>query len=131
MARTAARTVAVVGAGPERRKFGNKSVRAHAAAGFTVYPVHPTAETVEGLPVYRSVKDVPVEKLDRVTVYLPPAVGLTVLADIAAKSPGEVWFNPGAESPEVLAEARRLGLNVVAGCSIVNLGLSPSMFPDV
>ena len=106
MSRTPARTVAVIGAGPERRKFGNKSVRAHHKAGYTVYPVHPTAETVEGLTAYKSVKDVPVEKLDRVTVYLPPAIGLTVLADIAAKSPGEVWFNPGADAPEVLAEAK-------------------------
>jgi uncharacterized protein len=130
MASTAARTVAVVGAGPERRKFGNKSVRAHAAAGYTVYPIHPSAEKVEGLSVYKSVRDVPVEKLDRVTVYLPPAVGLTVLADIATKSPGEVWFNPGADGPEVLEEARRLGLNAIAGCSIVNLGMSPAMFPD-
>jgi predicted CoA-binding protein len=130
MASTAARTVAVVGAGPERRKFGNKSVRAHAAAGYTVYPIHPTADRVEGLPVFKSVKDVPVETLDRVTIYLPPAVGLSVLPEIAAKSPGEVWFNPGADGPEVLAEARRLGLNVIAGCSIVDLGLSPAMFPD-
>src|SRR5215471_14876501 len=112
MARTAARTVAVIGAGPDRRKFGNKSLRAHLAAGFTVYPVHPTAQTVEGQTAFQSVKDVPVEKLDRVSVYLPPAVGLTVLPDIASKSPAEVWFNPGADSPEVLAEAKRLGLNV-------------------
>jgi len=124
------KTVAVVGTGPNRRKFGNKSVRAHLAAGFTVYPIHPTAETVEGLPAFRSVADVPVETLDRVTIYLPPAVGLTVLASFVAKNPGEVWFNPGAESPEVLAEARRLGLNVVVGCSIVNLGVTPGMFPD-
>lgn len=131
MASPTARTVAVIGAGPERRKFGNKSVRAHAAAGYTVYPVHPTAQTVEGLPAFRSVKEVPVEKLDRATVYLPPAIGMTVLADIATKSPGEVWFNPGADAPEVLAEAKRLGLNVIAGCSIVDLGMSPAMFPDV
>jgi len=123
-------TVAVVGAGPDRRKFGNKSVRAHAAAGFTVFPVHPTAETVEGHPAYRSVADIPVDRLDRVTVYLPPHVGLTVLPAIASKNPGEVWLNPGADSPEVLAEARRLGLNVITGCSIVDLGLSPAAFPD-
>lgn len=128
MARSPAPTVAVIGAGPERRKFGNKSVRAHAAAGYTVYPVHPTAPTVEGLTAYKSVKDVPVDKLDRVSVYLPPAIGMTVLADIATKTPGEVWFNPGADAPEVLAEARRLGLNVIAGCSIVDLGMSPAMF---
>ena len=82
------------------------------------------------MTAYKSVKDVPVEKLDRVTVYLPPAIGMTVLADIATKSPGEVWFNPGADTPEVLAEAKRLGLNAIAACSIVDLGLSPAMFPD-
>jgi hypothetical protein len=38
----------------------------------------------------------------------------------------ELWLNPGTESPEVLAEAERLGLNVVQACSIVGLGLSPS-----
>jgi uncharacterized protein len=123
-------TVAVLGAGPDRRKFGNKSVRAHLEAGYTVYPIHPTATIVEGLPTYRSVNDIPVEKLDRVTVYVPPAIGLKVLPEIAAASPREVWFNPGAESPELLAKARQLGLNVVAGCSIVNLGLSPEAFPD-
>src|SRR6478736_6523775 len=110
MAGTATRTVAVIGAGPERRKFGNKSVRAHIAAGYTVYPVHPTAPTVEGLIAYKSVKDVPVETLYLVSIYLPPAVGMTVLEDIPTKSPGAVWFNPGADAPEVLAQAKRLGL---------------------
>jgi predicted CoA-binding protein len=127
---TDAPTVAVIGAGPDRRKFGNKSVRAHQRAGYTVFPVHPSATDVEGLTANPSIKDVPVEKLDRVSVYLPPAVGIKVLPDIATKAPGEVWFNPGADSPEVLARARELGLHVIAGCSIVDLGLSPGMFPD-
>jgi predicted CoA-binding protein len=123
-------TVAVIGAGSDRRKFGNKSVRAHAAAGYTVYPIHPTAATVEGLKAYPSVKDIPATNLDRVTVYLPPVVGLKVLPEIASVSPREVWFNPGAESPELLAKAHELGLNAIAGCSIVNLGLAPEAFPD-
>lgn len=123
-------TVAVIGAGPDRRKYGNKSVRAHKAAGYRVFPVHPTAVSVEGLPVYQSLRDVPIQPLDRVTVYVPPAIGLRILPEIAAASPREVWFNPGADSPEVLARAGELGLNAVAGCSIVDLGLSPTMFPD-
>ncbi|MBP3957748.1 CoA-binding protein [Gemmata sp. G18] len=124
------RTVAVLGASPERRKFGNKSVRAHLTAGFTVYPVTPNVTEVEGLPAYPSVTEVPSGHIDRVTVYLPPAIGLKVLPAIAARAPGEVWFNPGADGPEVLAEARRLGLNVIAGCSIVDLGMSPRQFGD-
>jgi hypothetical protein len=49
-----------------------------------------------------------------------------VLPDIAAKGCDELWLNPGTDSDEVLAEAGRLGLNVVQACSIVAVGLSPS-----
>jgi predicted CoA-binding protein len=123
-------TIAVVGASPDRRKFGNKCVRAYVRAGYSVFPVHPTATEVEGLPAYRTVADVPADRLDRVSVYLPPAVGVPAMSDIVKKPVGELWLNPGADAPDVVAEAERLGLPVVRGCSIVDLGLSPRMFPD-
>jgi uncharacterized protein len=123
-------TIAVVGASPDRRKFGNKCVRAYVHAGYTVFPVHPAATDVEGLPVYRTVAEIPVDRLDRVSVYLPPTVGAAAMAGIAAKPVGEVWLNPGADTPEVVAAAEAAGLNAVRGCSIVDLGLSPRMFPD-
>lgn len=119
-------TIAIIGASADRSKFGNKSVRAHVQRGYRVFPVHPSAETIEGLPAFRSVLDVPVEVLDRVSVYLPPAVALSLLPQIAAKPANEVWFNPGADDPAVLAKARELGINAVAGCSIIAIGESPS-----
>jgi uncharacterized protein len=127
-------TVAILGASADRAKFGNKSVRAHVKAGYEVYPVNPSGGTIEDLPVYHSLAEVPVDRLDRISVYLRPEVGLKLLDEVAAKVHGasgiEVWFNPGSESPALLARARELGLNVVAACSIVDLGLSPSQFPD-
>jgi predicted CoA-binding protein len=62
---------------------------------------------------------------DRISVYLPPSVLLKALLDIAAKGCDELWLNPGSESDEVLAEAERLGLNVIQACSIVGAGDSP------
>lgn len=122
-------TVAILGASADRSKFGNKSVRAHRQAGYDVFPVNPKEAEIEGLTAYRSLADVPVEHLDRISVYLPPAVGLAVLPQIVAKGCGELWFNPGSDSAEVIAEAERLGLPVVQDCSIVDLGLSPQQFP--
>jgi uncharacterized protein len=122
-------TVAILGASADRSKFGNKSVRAHAQAGYDVYPVNPKGGQIEGLAVYRTLADVPVSRLDRVSVYLPPLAGLEMVGEIAAKGCDELWFNPGSESPEILARARRLGLKAIADCSIVSLGLSPSQFP--
>jgi predicted CoA-binding protein len=127
-------TVAILGASADRAKFGNKSVRAHLKAGYNVYPINPSGGTIENLPVYRTLGETPVERLDRISVYLRPEIGLTLLDEMAVKAPGasggEVWFNPGSESPALLARARDRGLNVVAACSIVDLGLSPSQFPD-
>ena len=120
------RTVAVLGASRDRRKFGNKSVRAHQRAGFEVFPINPQADEIEGLPAYRSLRELPVRPIDRVSVYVPAEIGLTLLDDIAACQPREVWLNPGSESDELLAAAERLGLPVICACSIVDVGLSPS-----
>ncbi len=119
--------VAVLGASADRRKYGNKAVRAFVQQGYAVYPVNPKERRIEGLTCYRSIAEVPVRP-DQVSVYLPPAVVMQVLPDVAAKGCDELWLNPGAESPEVLAEAERLGLNVIQACSILGVGLSPEAF---
>jgi len=123
-------TVAILGASSDRRKFGNKSVRAHLRAGYEVYPVNPRSGEIEGLTTYGSLDEVPVDHVDRISVYLPPDVGVKLLEDIAVKGAGEIWFNPGSESGELIQKARALGLNVICACSIVDLGMSPVQFPD-
>ncbi len=98
--------------------------------GYEVYPINPTAEEIEGLKAYPRLADLPIDTMDRVSVYLPPAIGLTVLEDVQALHPQEVWFNPGSESEAVLTRAGELGLNAIAACSIVNLGVTPADYPD-
>jgi len=118
------KTVAIIGASNDRRKYGNKAVRAYLQQGYSVYPVNPKEATIEGLRVWKSIREVPVRP-ERVSVYLPPALVLKLLPDIAAKGCDELWLNPGTESEAVLAEADRLGLNVVQACSILGVGVSP------
>jgi predicted CoA-binding protein len=118
-------TVAILGASRDRQKYGNKSVRAHRQQGYDVYPVNPFAEEIEGLKCYPTLAAVPVARLDRISIYLPPDAGLALLGEIKARGAGEVWLNPGSESPALLAEAQRLGLDVIQACSIVDVGLSP------
>ena len=115
-------TIAVVGASSDQRKFGNKCVRAYKLHGYDVYPVHPEETTIEGLPVFRTLAEVPVAELDRVSIYLPPEVCLQVLPELAKKPARQVWFNPGTSNAAVLEKARALGMNAIAGCSIVDLG---------
>ncbi len=118
-------TVAVVGASADRNKFGNASVRAHRNQGWTVFPIHPSADEIEGLKAYASVRDVP-EAIDRISVYLPPSIGLDVLDDYAAVPHDELFLNPGSESPQLIEAAKKLGLVPIVACSIVDVGESPA-----
>lgn len=121
------KTVAVIGASNNRRKFGNIAVRAFRQAGYNVIPITPNESEVEGLPTFASVMDVP-GPIDIATVYVPPEVGEQVIADIASKGIAEVWLNPGAESAALVAKARTLGIKPIEACSIIGIGLSPSQF---
>lgn len=118
------KSIAIIGASADRQKFGNKAVRAFQQQGYAVYPVNPRETEIEGLPVFKTIADVPARP-QLISVYLPPAVLLKVLPEIAAKGCDELWLNPGTESDEVLAEAERLGLRVIQACSIVGVGVSP------
>jgi hypothetical protein len=119
--------VAILGASANRAKFGNRSVRAHAAAGWEVVPVNPKGGTIERLAVARALAEVP-RPVERISVYLPPPTTLALLPEMAALAPAEVWFNPGSADAHVFAEARRLGLPAIDGCSIVDVGFAPADF---
>lgn len=118
------RTIAIIGASENRRKFGNKAVRAYLKAGWQVYPVHPIARQIEQLKVYSSVRAIP-GPLDRVTMYVTPSVGVTLLREISKKKPKELYLNPGTSNSELLAQARQYGLRVVLHCSILAIGENP------
>jgi predicted CoA-binding protein len=118
------KTVAVIGASSDRRKFGNRAFRAYRDEGYTVIPINPNESSVEGVSTYPSVMDVP-EKIDMATVYVPPEIGITLLEGFERKQIAEIWINPGAESDQLIAEARRRKLNVIEACSIVGIGRNP------
>lgn len=122
-------SIVIVGASTDRSKYGNKAVRAFRDGGWTVYPVNPKAAEVEGLQAYASLEEVP-EPVDRISMYVPPAVGLKMLDAIAAKPHKELFFNPGSDDDQVIAEAKKRGLHPIQACSIVNIGMRPDMYPD-
>jgi predicted CoA-binding protein len=122
------KTVAVVGASNDRRKFGNKALRAFQAEGHTVVPINPHETHVEGIKAYASVLDVP-GPIDMATVYVQPEIATLLLDEFEKKHIPEIWINPGAEDDALMEEAERRGLNLIYACSIVGIGRSPAQFP--
>ena len=104
LGRTATR-IAVVGASNDPSKYGNIIVNNLKGHGYVVFPVNPKADTIAGLPAYRSLADVP-KPVDIVDVVTPPAVTRKVLEDAAAAGLPLVWLQDGSFDDAVLADAK-------------------------
>jgi len=122
-----AKVVAIIGASSDRRKFGNRALRAFRQQGYTVIPINPTEGLIEGLTAYKSVLDVP-GTIDMASFYVPPDVGQGVMDEVAKKGIAEVWLNPGADSERLIRHARSLHIEPIVACSIVAIGQDPYAF---
>lgn len=119
----AERRFAVVGASPDRAKYGNKVLRCYLQNGRDAVPVHPKEASVEGVAAFPSLSAIP-GGVGAVSVITPPAVTEKVVEEAAKLGVRHVWMQPGAESETAVRRARELGLNVIAGgpCVLVVLG---------
>jgi predicted CoA-binding protein len=106
--------LALVGMSRSGRKFGNAACRELKRKGYRVYPIHLSADAIEGIQCYRRFTDLP-EPVDAVLVVVPAAQAINVVRDAAAAGIHRIWLQQGAESPEVLKTCRDLGIDVVHG----------------
>ena len=118
------RSVAVVGASTRTGTIGDTLLRNLRAGGFTgpIYPVHPTASQVQGLPAYPSVGAIGAP-VDLAVVATPAETVHDVVRDCAAAGVGTLvvvssgFAETGAEGVdrerELVRTAHRYGMRVV------------------
>jgi len=107
-------SIAVVGVSRSGRKFGNAACRVLREQGYTVYPIHRTAATIDGVTCYRRFVDLP-EPVQSALVVVPPNEAVQVICDAAAAGVRHVWLQQGGESQEAEATASMLGVELIAG----------------
>ncbi len=108
------RTLALVGVSRGGKKFGNAAFRELTAKGYTVYPVHPEAATVEGVRCWPSLADLP-EPVGGVLVVVPPAQTERVVGEALAAGIRRIWLQQGAESTAAIRAGEAGGASVVHG----------------
>ncbi|AMW33705.1 MULTISPECIES: CoA-binding protein [Fervidobacterium] len=99
--------VAIVGATTNPEKFGNIVLRDLKKKGFEVLPVSPRYDVVEGLRTYKSVEELP-DDVDLIVFIVPPEVGIQELKKAYDKGFRKFWFQPGAESGEIIEFSKTL-----------------------
>jgi hypothetical protein len=110
--------VAIVGASNDERKYGSIILRAVVGRGSEAVPVTPSSSSVHGIAAARTLGEV-ASRIDLASFVVPPARALDALATLPPEARVPVWLQPGAYDDEVVAEARRLGLPVLAGPCIL------------
>jgi predicted CoA-binding protein len=114
---------AVAGASANRSKYGNKVLRCYQQHGMKVYPLNPHETTVEGLPAFKTLGDLP-EPVLGLSLITPPRISEGVVKEAIQAGVKRLWFQPGAESQSAIEEAEAAGLEVIAWgpCLLVVVG---------
>ena len=116
--------LAIVGVSRDPMKWGHSLFREITKKGYTVLPVNPETNEIEGKPCFKSVSDLP-EKIDNVIITIPGDKVLPVLDQCVKAGVKRVWLHQGAGTGAYSAEAKEF-------CKKNNLGLvygfCPMMF---
>ena len=108
----ALRRYAVVGVSADQDKYGYKIWRSLQEKGYTVYPVNPRYDEIEGERCYRSLAEV-ADRVDVVDLVVPPKVTEEIVKQCAELGLTRVWMQPGAESEEAIRFCRERGIKVL------------------
>lgn len=108
------RRIAVVGVTPDRQRFGNRIYFNLKSKGYEVYAVHPAFDQVEGDPCYPNLSALPTS-VDVVNMVVHPKRGKKVVEECLRLGLKRIWFQPGAESEDLIAFCHDHGMRVVHG----------------
>lgn len=103
---------AVVGATARENKFGYKIYKNLKHSGYTVYPVNPKYDLIDGDECYDSLTSLPVVP-EVVDMVVSPKIGYNFINDAAKLGVDIIWFQPGAESDDLIKKSKDLGLKVI------------------
>jgi predicted CoA-binding protein len=107
-----ARVIAVVGHSDKPDRTSYQIAQFLRQVGYTVYPVNPSIQTIDGQPSYPSLRQVP-EPVDIVNVFRRSEYLVAVVAEAIAIQAKTIWAQLGVV--DAIAAQRA----IAAGCNII------------
>ena len=111
---------AVIGATENPKKYGNMIYKKLKKRGYTVYPVNPNVNLVDGDACYPDLSSLP-QVLEVIDMVVSPQIGMAILEESARLGIKDVWLQPGTFNDELLTLIKKLNLNAVQACVMVAL----------
>jgi uncharacterized protein len=111
---------AVIGANNDPDKFGNIIYKRLKSEGYTVYPVNPMYEEVEGDPCYPDLESLP-QKPEVLDMVVSPKRGKAFIEEAANLGIKNIWLQPGTFDSELLTLIKEKQLVGLQACVLVAL----------
>ncbi|HUS87003.1 MAG TPA: CoA-binding protein [Bacteroidales bacterium] len=117
--------LALAGVSAKREKWGNALFRALTKKGYTVYPINPKLDEVEGVKCYRSVSELP-DSIENLILATPPEATEQIVKDCKDTAIKRIWMHrggggTGAQTDNAIEFVKDNNMQVV-------YGLCPMMF---
>ncbi len=106
-----AKTIAVVGISANQARV-SRSIAEFLSKYYRVVGVNPAAPSIEGIPVYKSLSDIPFE-VDIVDVFRRPETISELIPEVIKIKPKCLWLQEGIRNDEAVSEAFDSGINIV------------------
>lgn len=103
---------AVVGSVHNKEKYAYKIYNFLKGNGYTVYALDPKGEDIDGDKSYKSIKDMP-EVPEVLDMVINPMRAKEILLEAAELGIEYAWFQPGAESDELIELCEQKGIKCV------------------
>jgi len=121
--------VAIAGVSRNPKKFGNVVYKTLIEKGFTVYPINPNAEIIDGTKTYPSVSELP-DKVKNLVVLLKPSDVTPVVEQAIQKGIDKIWLQQGSTNKEAIEKAKEANIEMVTNKCIFDVCQS-KWFPQI
>lgn len=93
--------LAVVGASRNPKKFGGAVIKELKEKGFTLFPVNPNADEIQGCKCYPSVQDLPAD-VTHLFIVTPKQKTQEIVNAAIMKGAEMIWIQQKSETPEAV-----------------------------
>ncbi|GAB6283716.1 MAG: CoA-binding protein [Ignavibacterium sp.] len=106
------KTIAVVGISDKPNRPSKDIANFLVDKGYDVVGVHPILKEIDGILVYKSLKDIP-HKIDLVDVFLNSERVPSIIPDVLEIKPNYLWLQLGIRNDEAIQPALESGIEVI------------------
>lgn len=106
--------IAIAGVSRSGKGFGNSVLKDLREKGYEAFPVHPEAETLQGMPVAKSVAELPLG-IGGLIIVVPPEQSEKLVKEAGEAGIELIWMQPGAESDEAIRICEQYGITCITG----------------